>query len=249
MIKRLLSRAVPEHEWPIWIVPSFILGGFLLSTLLFYLFYFGPGIRDIQGITYAPTDNQERIKFEIGGTLFSVPAHYTRDGQTRRGGALPYANLHALLPNIQPWRTELADDFLDTSTNSPLLSVTIRSVQRDMAEARLFSALYQPYIDGAGQVTDSGLQAFSFRSNSPYGRKQIFKGLPKGSSADRATAPLFICDTETHNNPVCESRFDLGNTAQVSYTFKRVHLAEWETIDGDLKELIRNFRAAARRQN
>jgi len=249
MIKRLLSRAVPEHEWPIWIVPGFVLGGFLLATLLFYLIYFGPGIRDIQGVAYAPTNSQDRVKFEIGGTLFSVPANYTRDGRTRRGGALPHASLHALLPGIEPWRTELADDFLDTSQGSALLSITIRSVQRDMAEERLFSALYKPYINGAGQVTDNGLQAFSFLADSPYGRKQIFKGLPKGSSTDRATAPLFICDTQQHNNPICESRFDLGNTAQVSYTFKRERLSAWETIDADLKELIRNFRAAARRQN
>ena len=249
MIKRLLSRAVPEHEWPIWSVPAFVLAGFLLSTALFYLIYFGPGIRDIQGVAYAPTAQQDRIKFEIGGTLFSVPAYYTRDGRTRRGGALPHASLHALLPDIEPWRTELSEVFLDTSKTSRLLTVTIRSVQRDIAEDRLFEALYQPYIDGAGQVTNDGLQAFSFRTNSPYGRKQIFKGLPKGSSSDRAQAPLYICDTVDHNNPICESRFDLGNSAQVSYTFKRAHLSGWETVDRNLKELIRNFRAAARRQN
>lgn len=249
MIKRLLSRAVPEHEWPIWTLPAFIFGGFLLSTLLFYLFYFGPGIRDIQGVAYAPSGGQERIKFEIGGTLFAVSAHYTRDGQTRRGGSLPYANLHGLLPDIEPWRRDNAEAFLDTSASSNLIIMTIRSGQREMDESRLFSAIYQPYIDGGGQITDSGLQSFSFRAASPYARKQIFKGLPKGSSADRATAPLFICDGPTHDNPTCESRFDLGNSAQVSYTFKRAHLDGWERIDAQVKDLIRSFRAAARRQD
>jgi hypothetical protein len=52
-----------------------------------------------------------------------------------------------------------------------------------------------------------------------------------------------------HENPTCESRFNLGTTAQVSYVFKRVHLAQWEAIDRDVREMIRNFRAAARRQN
>ena len=44
-----------------------------------------------------------------------------------------------------------------------------------------------------------------------------------------------------HENPTCESRFNLGTTAQVSYVFKRVHLAQWEAIDRDVREMIRNF--------
>ena len=249
MIKRLLSRAVPEHEWPVWALPTIVLGGFVLSSFLFYLFYFGPGIRDLQGLAYAPTEDSGRVRIEIGGTLFSVPAHYTRNGRSRRGGTLDHASLHALLPNLEPWREDRAEAFLDVGIASNLLIVNIGAVTSEMPEERIFKAIYQPYIDGSGQVNDDGLQSFSFRSDSPYANKQIFRGLKTGSAAERQRPPLFLCDDAQHENPRCESRFNLGNSAQVSYVFKRVHLAQWERIDRDIRETIRGFRAAARRQN
>ena len=249
MIKRLLSRAVPEEEWPVWALPSVILGGFLLSGVLFYLFYFGPGIRDLQGMAYAPTNDNGRVRLEIGGTLFSVPAHYTRNGRTRRSGQLDHASLHVLLPDFSPWREDRAEAFLDTGVLSKLLTINIRATASEMPEERVFNAIYRPYINGSGEVTDEGLQSFAFRTDSPYGKKQIFRGLKTGSAAERQRPPLFICDIVKHENPTCESRFNLGTTAQVSYVFKRVHLAQWEAIDRDVREIIRNFRAAARRQN
>jgi hypothetical protein len=249
MIKRLLSRAVPEHEWPIWALPAIMLGSFIASGFLFYLFYFGPGIRDLQGLAYAPTDDGGRVRIEIGGTLFSVPAHYTRNGRSRRGGTLDHASLHALLPSLTPWHDDYADAFLDSGAASDLLTINIRATTSDLPEGRIFKAIYQPYIAGSGQVGDEGLQSFNFRSNSPYAGKQIFRGLKTGSAAERQRPPLFVCDDMSNDNPTCESRFNLGNSAQVSYVFKRVHLSQWETIDRDIREMIRNFRAAARRQN
>ena len=249
MIKRLLSRAVPEEEWPVWTLPAVIMGSFLLSGMLFYLFYFGPGIRDLQGIAYAPTDDDSRVRLEIGGTLFSVPAHYTRNGRTRRRGQLDHASLHVLLPDFSPWRDDRAAAFLDNGISSKLLTINIRAAAGGIPEERIFNAIYRPYIAGSGEVNDDGLQSFAFRSDSPYGKKQIFRGLKTGSASERQRPPLFICDIVKHENPTCESRFNLGTSAQVSYVFKRVHLAQWEAIDRDVREMIRNFRAAARRQN
>ena len=111
MIKRLLSRAVPEEEWPVWALPSVIFAGFLLSGVLFYLFYFGPGIRDLQGLAYAPTDDDGRVRLEIGGTLFSVPAHYTRNGRTRRSGQLDVQLELETMPRFQLLgRSDSCDD-------------------------------------------------------------------------------------------------------------------------------------------
>lgn len=249
MIKRLLSRAVPEDEWPVWALPGMMLLGFVLSGFLFYLFYFGPGIRDLQGLAYAPTDNPDRVRVEVGGTLFSVPAHYTRNGRTRRDGRLDHASLHALLPGLTPWGFDRAEAFLDTNATSNLLTINIRAVTSELPEERVFDAIYRPYIAGAGELRDEGLQSFSFRSDSPYASKQIFRGLKTGDAAGRQRPPLFICDLSSHQNPACESRFNLGNSAQVSYVFKRVHLARWEEIDRGIRDMIRNFRAEARRQS
>ena len=249
MIKRLLSRAVPEHEWPVWLLPLSILAAFVLSGLIFYATYFGPGLQDIQGISYRPTDDAARVKVEVGGTLFAVPAHFTRNGQTRRGVELTHAELHALLPDFLPWQRDLAEQFLRTDGQSQLITITLRGISRAMPETQIFQALYKPYLSGPGRVRDDGLQAFSFRTDSPYRQKQIFRALPSGSQESRDKAPLFICDMPDVPDPTCESRFDIGNTAQASYRFKRAHLPNWAVTDQRIKDLIRNFRAAARTVN
>lgn len=246
MIKRLLSRAVPEHEWPIWAVPLFVSTAFLLSSAIVYFLFFGPGVRDLQGVSYRPTDDPARVRLEVGGTLFAVPAHYARNGLTRRGGEIAHAELHALLPELLPWRKDRADSFLRIDAASPLIVLTLRATQRELPEEKIFDALYRPYIAGAGAIDDSGLQSFRFQQNSPYAGKEVFRGLSTGSREARAKAPIFICDATDNPNPSCESRFDIGSTAQASYRFKRTYLSTWEDIDRGTRDMVRNFRAAAR---
>ena len=249
MIKRLLSRAVPEHEWPVWRLPLAVLAVFALSTAIVYFLFFGPGVRDLQGLSISPTADPARVRVEVGGTLFAVPAHFTRNGQTRRGTELQYAELHALLPDMQPWSEAQAEEFLRTDKTSQLVAITLRAAGRELAEERMFDALYKPYIAGAGAVGDAGLQNFRFVGTSPYAGKEIFRGLNTGPREAREKAPLFLCDLAEHPNPVCESRFDIGTAAQASYLFKRVYLKDWERIDRSIRDMIRNFRTAARTQN
>lgn len=246
MIKRVLSRAIPEDEWPIWIIPFTMLLAFLLCSGLAYWFYFGPNVRDIAGLSYAPTNDAARVRVDVDGTLFAVPAHYTRNRQTRRNTALQHAEFHALLPDLAPWREDNAEAFLRTGPDSDLLIISIRSAERIFAADQVFDMIYKPYIAGGGSVRDDGLQGYSFNTDAPYATKEIFRALSKGTSEARAAAPLFICDRIETPSPNCESRFDLGNKAQASYRFKRTHLSAWETIDRQVKDKIRNFRAAAR---
>ncbi len=248
-MKRLLSRAIPEHEWPIWTIPVVVLAGFFLSGVLVYLIYFGPGLRDIQGVSYNPTQDPARVRVEVGGTLFAVPAHFTRNSQTRSRRELAHAELHALLPNLQPWQPDLSQEFTRYDKDATLIVINLRGGKRNFPEARVFEALYKPYLKGSGAVRKDGLQGFNFQPNSPYADKQIFRALPAGSREEREKAPLFICDTEQHPSPSCESRFDIGKSAQASFVFKRAHLSDWENIDTRIKDLIRNARASARTQN
>lgn len=246
MMRRFLSRALPREEWPIWAVPFIMLLAFIFSGVLAYLAYFGPTMRDISGLAYAPTDDAARVRVDVGGTLFAVPAHFTRNRQARRDTALTHAEFHALLPEMAPWRQENADDFLRTDSRSPLLVINIRAAERTLAAEDVFDTIYQPYLEGGGIVREDGLQGFRFRSDAPYATKEIFRALTPGSSEQRAVAPIFICDRPDSPSPSCESRFDLGSKAQASYRFKRAYLDDWETIDRQVKDIIRNFRAAAR---
>ena len=76
--------------------------------------------------------------------------------------------------------------------------------------------------------------------------KDLFRALVAGSIQQRATAALFICDQLDKPGANCETRFDLGRSAEVSYLFKRQHLSDWQSIDAKVKDLIKSFRSAAR---
>lgn len=248
MIKRVLSRAVPQHEWPIWTIPVGIFASFALATLVFYWVFFGSVYAYFQGLAYSPTSNAQRVRVEVGGTLFAIPAYFTRNRASRRNQVLGYVDLHALLPDMTPYREANKGSFLRVDRQSPLVIINLLTMQEGLPASRRFNALYAPYLGGGGELKESGIEAFRFRASSPYARKQIFRALAKGSSAQRAAPPLFLCDLAEAKTPNCEGRFDLGRSAQVSYLFKRAHLADWEKIDNAVKRLVRDFRAATRIQ-
>lgn len=246
MLKRIMSRAVPEHEWPIWWIPLTVSLAFVLASIAAYWHYFGPGIGRFNATAYRPAQSSAPVRLEVGGTLFAIPMHYTRNSHSRQADVLEHVELHAILPSLTPYDETNAEQFLRTDMGSPLVLINIRAVQQEMPEKQVFKAIYAPYIRGGGVVRDDGLQGYQFNGNSPYSDKEIFRALPTGSAERRQAPPIFICDRSDLTAPTCESRFALGETARVSYRFKRVHLKEWETIDASIRELIRNFRAAAR---
>ena len=246
MIKRILSRAVPEHEWPIWVVPLIVSVVFFCAGAIVYMSYFGTGLGRFEATAYHPRASDRPVRLEVGGTLFAVPINHTRNRHSRRARVLSHIELHALLPNLTPYHPGNADEFLRTDTTSYLLLINVRAVDEDMPQEQFFDIVYRPYIVGSGDVGTDGLQSFGFAEGSPYGSKQIFRALPTGTLEQRRAPPIFICDKPQAASPSCESRFPLGQTARVSYRFKRAHLQDWETIDASVKELIRSFRAAAR---
>lgn len=246
MLKRILSRAVPEHEWPVWIMPATLFAAILACSILISFIYFGPGLDIIRGTAYLPSSSKERVRVEVGGTLFAIPAHYTRSRKARRAGLMAHIDLQALGSDLMPYRPDLAADFLRTDATSSLIIISLRTGAEALPERRRFDAIYKPYLRGGGTVDDNGLQVFTFRDNGPYAGKQLFRGLPLGAREKRLAPPLLLCDGPDIGGAQCESRFALGGTAQVSYRFKRHLLPQWEELDANIRALIRSFRAAAR---
>ena len=257
MIKRILLQSVPEHEWPVWSIPASILAVFLLSGAVAYFYYFGSGFGLFDGTAYRPTSQRALVKLEVGGTLFAIPQNFTRNRNARRSTVQDHIELHVLLPNLIGYDKTLAKEFLRTDAASTLLLLDIRVANQEIPEKQIFDAIYAPYIvsngakddndkQGVAQTAISSLQSFAFAENSPYFNKQVFRSRANSTARQRVLLPVFLCDKASLASPTCESRFPLGQTARVSYRFKRAYLQDWEKIDAAVKELIRNFRAAAR---
>ncbi len=239
MIKRILSRTIKEEEWPIWRLPLVFFIGFIIAGVLFYGLYFAPSLSFWRGLDYSPSDKTHAIKLEVGGTLFAVPANYTRNAAGRRAGHHKQIELHALLPSLSGYQEKTQSSFLRVDESSPLLIISIREVSRELPNERRFEALYKPYLDAANGTIENDLQSYHFGADTPYAGKELL----------RTNAALYICDSAGKPSATCETRFDLGRSAEVSYLFKRHYLKDWRAIDGNIKDLIKSFRSATRTAN
>ena len=246
MIKRILSRAVDEEEWPVWRLPLMLSVCFVLAGGVFYGFYFGPGLSFWRGLDYSPSSKTYAVKLEIGGTLFAVPANYTRNAASRRNGQHADITLHAVLPKLAGYQLSTKEQFLRIDDDSPLVIISITGVTRDLPIERRFESLYAPYVElKTSDITDD-LQAYQFGDDTPYRGKDLFRAMLAGTRLERAEAPMFMCETADKRGAICETRFDLGRSAEVSYLFKRRHLSDRQSIDAKVKDLIKSFRSAAR---
>jgi hypothetical protein len=249
MIKRILSRIVSQDDGPIWVLPMALMAGFLLASGLTYGVYFGPGLSTFGGQRYQPSQSRQVLRIEVGGTLFAIPASYTRNAASRRSPFSDQIGLHVLLPEFETYTSAHQATFLRADEASPLLLINIHTLNHDLPVIRRFEGLYAPYIVPQTGTVENDLQRFEFRPDTPYRGKEIFRALPTGSREDRAKAALFVCDRLDKPSPNCQSRFPLGGTAEVSYSFKRSRLGDWQNIDRRVKDLIKSFRTAARIQN
>lgn len=110
MIKRLFGKVV-EEEWPIWQLLVMFLLSFSAAIIAFILYFFGPSLDQIRGLSYGPTAQKSDIRAEVGGTLFAIPASYTRYGRNRRASEAESIELHALLPEMSGYSKDQAEAF------------------------------------------------------------------------------------------------------------------------------------------
>ncbi|MEC8579010.1 MAG: hypothetical protein VXY41_06355, partial [Pseudomonadota bacterium] len=103
MLKSKMSRIFPEGEGPVWRLFFFGLAVFIAATLIGLWLSLKPNALQNKYEAYQPTDDGYRVRVEVGGTLFSIPAHYTRSAQTRSQRARNFVDLHALLPDLKSY--------------------------------------------------------------------------------------------------------------------------------------------------
>ena len=83
MLKSKMSRIFPEGEGPVWRLFFFGLAVFIAAILIGLWLSLKPNALQNKYEAYQPTDDGYRVRVEVGGTLFAIPAHYTRSAQTR----------------------------------------------------------------------------------------------------------------------------------------------------------------------
>ncbi len=126
MLKSKMSRIFPEGEGPVWRLFFFGLAVFIAAILIGLWLSLKPNALQNKYEAYQPTDDGHRVRVEVGGTLFAIPAHYTRSAQTRSQKAQNFVELHALLPDLKSYSRELDKEFLRIDAASRKVIITSR---------------------------------------------------------------------------------------------------------------------------
>jgi hypothetical protein len=259
MIKRLLSQSITEEEWPIWRIVVFIGAIIVAATIYFLIYFFGPTISDIRGTSLSPTTNRDTITVEVGGTLFSIPANYTRYGRDRRAQARDQLELHALYPRLEGYSNRKAEVFAALDGKEPVILISIRSADASLSADKLLEQIYLPATKGEEINQAFNLDWSNFRADSHYEGAQLYR--QNKQTADQTGSdprnnnyrlkkprrPYFICQMDTRNIEWCRGQLQIGQTAIAFYRFPKAYLEKWEKIDAGLQTLLSNFRANARK--
>jgi hypothetical protein len=243
MIKRLFGKVV-EEEWPIWQLLVVFLASFLAAIIVVMLYFFGPSLDQIQGLSYGPTARQSDIRAEVGGTLFSIPASYTRYGRSRWETEAKSLELHALLPEMSGYSEDQAEAFTNLEPSSRLLLISILPVEKNLTPSVLLSDVFLPQLSPRLETLANGLRKAEFAADSAYASSVFFQ--PSLPTPETIGSPFYICASETNGAVWCTGRILIGRTAQAVFRFPDRFLDDWQAINQGLTELLRSFRAEAR---
>ncbi len=243
MIKRLFGNVV-EEEWPIWKLLAIFLFSFLAAIIAVLLYFFGPSLDQIRGLSYGPTAQQSDIRAEVGGTLFAIPASYTRYGRNRWESEAESIELHALLPEMSGYSKDQAEAFTNLEASSRLLLISILPVEKNLPPSVLLSDVFLPQLSPQVETLANGLRKGTFVADSAYASSLFFQ--PSIATPETIGSPFYICSAETNGATWCTGRILIGRTAQAVFRFPDRYLDDWQAINQGLTELLRSFRAEAR---
>jgi hypothetical protein len=243
MIKRLFGKVV-EEEWPIWRLLVVFFISFLGAIVAVILYFFGPSWDQMRGLSYGPTARQSDIRAEVGGTLFAIPASYTRYGRSRWESEADSLELHALLPEMSGYTADQAAAFTNLEDNSQLLLISILPVEKNLTPSVLLSDVFAPQLSSRLETLANGLRKSAFLADSSYASSLFFQ--PNMATPETLGSPFYICATETSGAMWCTGRILIGRTAQAVFRFPYRYLDDWQAINQGLTELLRSFRAEAR---
>lgn len=229
------------RERPAWIIPVLVLLGVLTFSGAFLYYYFGPTPTELLGLDPRASSGTTSIEAIVADQRFVIPENYTRYPGQRIGGRMNGIDMHALLPDLQPYASDLQESFADNSARSDVIYMSL--VQREAAlnSSRRLKDVYSKYLESAEpEEGPEGLQLFRFRDDTGYANQDLLVGR---DAEDRIL--LLLCDqrTATIDSPNCFRTLLLGPRLELTYRFKRHHLGKWREIDRSVMSLVDRFAA------
>jgi len=227
-------------ERPPWLIPLLITCGVIAFAALFLWYYVGPSAEELLGRAPEATASAELVQVRIGDVAMAVPASYTRYASTRQGGAFERLDLHALLPELDPFTPSTRVEFDRSDPLSPVLHMRIEQTTSVLAAQRRLELIYLPAAtDPEGEPGPYGLRHYVFGDDTGLRGQDMYVG------DGPAGAPAILVCTRTAPLVWCRRDILLSETVVLRYRYKRAHLEQWKQIDNQALALIASFRAQA----
>jgi hypothetical protein len=223
-----------------WLVPLgvFVLVAGVTAAALAY-FRFGP-TTNLFAERPAPTDATTPVAVAIGNASFHIPASYVLYASARKGGTMRSLDMIALLPDLQGYSLEAAQEFGATDPGSRVLNFNLRHEIRPPADQVRFEQDWLPRVTSQeGASGPYGLMLYELRPDAgrAYRDKELFVGTTTGGLA------LILCTREDAGvaAPSCEGDAQIDEDLALTYRFKRTQLEHWGDVDAGLRALTGAF--------
>lgn len=228
-------------ERPPWLIPLLVASGVVVFAAIFLWYYVGPTTDEILGLAPEATDRLHDVQISIGDIQLAIPANFTRFSGARSGGAMERVDLHALLPELDPFTERTRDEFDRSDPLSPVLHMRIEEAKAVLAAQPRLELVYLPAVTNrAGEAGPHGLRHYVFRNETGFNGQDMYVGPgPVGAPA------ILLCARDA---PLlwCRREILLSETVVFRYRFKRAYLADWKEIDNQALALVALFRNKAR---
>ena len=222
------------HQHSGWLIPLVMAGVIAALCLAFLLYYLRPSpgaLRDNR-----PTAEGTFVDIDVQGLKLRVPARYIASRAQRTGGEMNQVSLFAALPDMRGYSESEAALFADNSADSPIIRFLIHADKNRLDSQSRLNRIYMPYIvDAKGEAAPFGLTRYAFRTDSGYGRDDLYVG------KDGA----LLCELPAQDvpSPNCLAiDRTVAPGVSLSYRFKRSQLARWQDIADGVDRLMAGFR-------
>ncbi len=220
-----------------WLIPLGLGVVILVLCGLFLLYDLRPGTGLLRG--NGPTANARPVSLSLRGVPFEVPGNYLETRASRRGGDLDVLGLSVLLPDMRGYSAPDASLFVSNAADSPLVHLILRGDTNGLTAKDRLARIYMPAIaDPKGTSAPFGLTQYTFRTATGYERSDLYVG-----NSD-AGPLLLLCERPAQDlpSPNCLAiDRPVAPGVNLSYRFKRSHLARWHDIALGVDRLITGF--------
>lgn len=199
-------------------------------------------------IGYGASTSSRLVQLEIGDQAFAIPQNYIWSRDRWSGGRVSGVNMHALLPNFEPYTDATKAEFEKPGWN--------RRINFLLSEHNMPSGGAKTSSHGRKDIfnnrtTDSynKLSIIIREEEAPYGLKRLVRQTDAKSGRElyighKKNGEFYWAECAqdgTGFSPYCNAYLDISHQVYVDYSFSKYYLRDWSSIDDTVEVFFKQF--------